>query len=243
MLDMAKTAIFIGTLFVSVTVYSAPLDIKKAVVALNQVRNHNALPKLEAEPNPTIIPSSADLPAQTKKTFAKIQRYVFGTEQLISLKSCNGCIAVAHANEMAVYLDPSFLKTVEEKFGPDSHAVTFILAHELSHFTYEYVALLNGGKSVNGNILLLTKSFMDYTNMADFVASPPDVQKRLIGDYEIKAHLAHAEVDALAVLTLKGMGLNTLKTAKSLLEYMREWAPEEAQADIRIRAETINESL
>lgn len=207
----------IGSAHALSTIDTAPKA--KLDAALVQISAVDNLPALNALPNTSLIPSSKSLPTFVIKTFNVLQLTIFGKTDLISLKTCDGCAATADANTMSVYLDPKFLETLHADFQDDAKQIQqLIVAHELSHFIYEYLTLSSPhGLSPNGNIPLMTKSFMDFIEPNQLAKLNVTEQLAEVTKYMNRASPAHAEVDALAILVLKKIGFNVLPQAKRFL--------------------------
>jgi hypothetical protein len=77
-------------------------------------RSKNTLPQLNAQPNTSILASTEQAPRNARAIFNQVQKFAFGKTDLIALRTCKGCRAVADANSMAVYIDPEFLKTLDQ---------------------------------------------------------------------------------------------------------------------------------
>lgn len=214
--------------------------------ALRALRSISQLPALKAHPNTSVTVSNDVILDEAKETFSRVQKFVYGKDNLITLRACNGCQAIADANTMSVYLDPKFLNTLKSRFGTDSkNIIAFIVAHEISHFTYEYIAVSAANKlSPNGNIPLLTKSFIDFVDLNKFTTMTPEEQQAETVKYLAMAGRAHAEVDLLGLLTLKGMNIQISADAiKYLKEEVTSRTPQErGQTDFELRLKTVTEA-
>jgi hypothetical protein len=246
---MTKIALFVSLFTLSTITFDranasqvADLD-----VALHGLRSAVQLPTLEATPNTELVLSNEPLPDQVKGVFSEIQKFVYGNDNLIALKACDGCQAIANANTMSVYLDPQFLNALKTKFGADSkNIIAFVVAHEISHFTYEYITLSSANKlSPSGNIPLLTKYFINFVDLAKFTKLTPQEQQVETLKYLKMAARAHSEVDLLGLLTLKGMGLQVSAEAiKYLQEEVLSRSPEEqAQTDFKLRLKNVSDAV
>lgn len=199
------------------------------------------LPPLKANPNEDIILSSDPFPSIVHDIFNRIQTFVFKSKH-ISLKACDGCQAVADAATMSVYLEPIFIRKLQTDFGQDAEALlAFIIAHELSHFTYDYLIIMSSdGLSPNGNIPLLTKSMFDFVDFNQFIALTPDQQFAEMNKYLMKSAPAHSEVDLLGILTLEKMGMNVRGVAKRFLQSeVSNSEVEQSQTDFELRLKAV----
>jgi hypothetical protein len=215
--------------------------------ALQGLRSSGQPPVLVAAPNISLVPSTEPIPENVQATFNQIQKYVYGQDTLITLRACDGCQAIADANTMSVYLEPKFLKTLVSRFGADSrNIIAFVVAHEISHFTYEYITLSSRNKlSPNGNIPLLTKSFIDFVDLTKFITMIPREQRTETSKYLAIASRAHSEVDMLGLLTLKAMRQQVSADAIKYLqaEVALRTHQERAQSDFDLRLKNISEAI
>lgn len=216
-------------------------------MALQNLRSSNQLPVLVAHPNPSLLANTESIPEEVNEIFKQIQKFVFGKDSLIALKACNGCQAIADADSMSVYLEPDFLKTLNTKYGVHSkQIIAFIVAHEISHFSYEYITVSAYNKlSPNGNIPLLTKSFTDFVDLSKFATMSPDKQLAETMKYLVMAGKAHSEIDLLGLLSLKGMDIQASQEAIKYLqdEVSQRTSEELAQTDFELRLKTVTEAV
>jgi hypothetical protein len=218
---------------------SSPSQVTNLNKAFTELRATRTLPNLVSKPNTSIVPNREAISEEVEALFTKIQNFVFGTGTLLTLRACDGCQAVADAQTMSVYIDPVFLAQLKSRFGVGSaNIIAFVLAHEISHFTYEYITLFSPSKlSPNGNIPLLTKSFTDFVDLQKFMSLLPEQQQAETLMYLGRASRAHSEVDLLGLLSLKAMGYKTTEAALSYLqaEVTSKTPEERALSDFELR--------
>jgi hypothetical protein len=211
------------------------LSTAKLEIALEQIQSLKQLPVMVAPADNEIDRASFSVPQRLQKIFDQIQNFIYGRTDLIRLRTCNECRAVSDANRMTIYVDLDFFKDLS-----DARA-TFILSHELSHFTLDYMTLLSvDGLSPNGNIPLLRKTFGDYVNIAQYIKMNTAEQRKEMDRYFSLASPAHAEVDLLAIITQKKMGNNLVSEAKALLLDLVKTSTDDALADAQYRLDSLN---
>lgn len=242
-----KILFFAAATMLSIFSFANTIQVGPLQEALQVFRSTNQLPILVALQESSIVVSNEQIPEDVQKLFKEIQKFVFGNETVINLKACDGCQAVAKANAMTVYLEINFLNKLITRFGTDSkNIIALVVAHEISHFTYEYLTLSSSSKlSPNGNIPLLTKSFVDFVDLKTFLTMTADEQQDETLKYVAMASRSHSEVDLLALLTLKGMGQKISADAIKYLEAeVNTRTPEErAQTDFEFRLKSLTDII
>jgi len=238
------TVVFAADAFTSGDTIHQISNLKGALQKVRATRQH---PVLVAVPNRHLQITDEPIPDEVKVIFNEIQRFVFGGESLIKLQNCHGCEAIADAHTMSVSVDPKFLQKLNSMYGRASkNIIKFVLAHEISHFTYEYSVLSSNDKlSPNGHISLLTISFPDLVDLDYYRAMRPQDQDAEIKKYREMTVPGHSEVDLLGLLTLKEMGF---EASADVIKYLqREIAartPEElAETDFELRLKNIKEAV
>jgi hypothetical protein len=240
-------SILLGVLYSSSGFSSDGLSqLQKLKPAFDTMRSLHVLPILHSHGTP-ISPSSEIIPADVAAKFEGIQKFVFGRADLLSLKACDGCKAHANADTMAIDIEVKYINDLRSDFGPDfDKIITIILAHEVSHFSYEYITLSSAtGLSPNGHISLLTKGFLDYVDMTQFIKMSPSEQQLEVAKYFRQSSLSHSEVDLLGLITLQAMNIDVIVEAKKFLDFeVSRRTPEElAQTDFELRLKTVNEAF
>ncbi len=222
-------------------------QVRNLDLALQGLRAASQLPTLAGLPNTSLVASNEPIPDEVQTIFNQIQKYVYGKDTLITLKACDGCQAIANANNMSVYLEPKFLRELKSRFGDDSkNIIAFVVAHEISHFTYEYITLSSSSElSPNGNIPLLTKSFIDFVDLANFATLTSQEQQAETMKYLGMASRAHSEVDLLGLLTLKGMEQHVSADAIKYLqaEVASRTSEERTQTDFELRLKNVSDAI
>ena len=189
---------------------------------------------MQAVANDEVERASYPVPINLQKEFFEIQKFVFGREDLIQIKTCHNCRAVSDANRMTIYVDLQFFKSISPK------EASFVLSHEVSHFIFDYMTLLSeDGLSPNGNIPLLRKTFMDYVDKAAYIEMQPEAQFAEIHRYFLLATSSHAEVDLIAILVQEKMGRNLIPSAKELLLSIVNTSTDEAKIDAELRFKSL----
>lgn len=224
-----------------------PTNVANLKTALLALRTTASRPSLKAKAA-TVVVSDQELPATAAQEFDRIQTFVFGTNSLIQLRACNGCMAYSDPASMSIYVDPGFLGKIRKSYSDQDadRIVSFILAHEISHFSYEYILTLSpSGLSPNGNIPIATKSFFDFVDLSHYARLNQDQRQAELDRYLAMASQAHAEVDLLAVLTLEMMGRSGVAgiAEKFQLGQIQALAPgDAARTDLENRRKTLLES-
>lgn len=210
-------------------------------VELRHFISSQNIPKLQVAAPKTITVVSKPLPSEVVETFNQVQGIVFKNAQILNLSACDGCAATADASTMTVYLDPTFLETIKGDYQSDSNQIIkLIVAHEISHFIFEFIALNSEkGLSPNGNIPLITKSFFDFTNREKLLKLSMEDQLREVNNYTSRVSQSHSEVDAIAILLLRKLGIDVVEQAKRYFSalILKETGP--AKRDFEVRREAV----
>ena len=113
-------------------------DVLKLSAALNSFRELHSRPMLIAKPDQRIKRSPKMLSTEVQSEFARIQKFVFGSDEVLTLAPCVGCTAQSDAASMTVNIDPDFIQEIQtsHKSSTASLMIEFVIAHEISHFTY-----------------------------------------------------------------------------------------------------------
>lgn len=239
----------LSSLLTSVTFADASKtdDLLKLSAALNSFRELRSRPALIAKPDQSIKRSPKMLSAEVQSEFAHIQKFVFGSDEVLKLGPCAGCTAQSDAASMTVYIDPDFIHEIQTSHEPSSASlmIEFVIAHEISHFTYEWIAVMSPtGLSPNGMVPLLTKSFPDFVDLAKFASMGASDQHTELLRYSSLASKAHSEVDILAILTLESLGVSAVPPAETLLtEQLSKTSPDDlSRIDLETRLGTLAQS-
>lgn len=235
--------IFTVTFLNGLSAFSTPINpsLMRLEVALTNFISSPNIPEIKAAVAAPIVVSSKPLPSEVVEIFNQVQEIVFKNTNILKLSACDGCAATADASTMTVYLDPTFLETIRSDFPSYSNQIIqLIVAHEFSHFIYEFITL-NSEKALspNGNIPLITKSFFDFIDREKLVKSSMEDQLREVNNYTARASLSHSEVDVIAILILRKLGIDVVKQAKQYFSalILKESGP--AIRDFEIRKETV----
>lgn len=154
---------------------------------LLELKATHVLPIRHFEPS-SIALGAEPLDQTTQALFAEMETQIFGSPDLIQLKSCSDCEVFSDYATHTIFVDPSMVAEVKATYDQIQSPIViqFILAHEFGHFVQE--ASIGRGASpvlsLNGRVSLMSLK----------VAGPDD---------EMSGRLAHAEVDAYAFLILK----------------------------------------
>lgn len=171
---------------------------------------------------------------ETQELFATLQKSIFGSSDLIKLKSCKTCEALADYDSRIVYVQPSFIQKLQKEYGSSAIILNkFILSHELSHFVQE--ASIGHGKDANASLNGLPSLFQG---------------EIALESENLPSHLAHAEVDIYALLILRNFeNLRPLVILdlfdKFIQEAKDENNPESTAAlnDFKVRKAKIRQAL
>lgn len=226
--------------------FAVTLDLTKTQTDLNRVRtNGPSLAALVPTADSSQVPELSDrgLDPIVQSIFAAVQKHVFGRTNLLALGACRGCQATANAVSMTVFIDPELIDRLQTHFGPQSKLlITFLVAHEISHFTHEYATQRSSSrKTLNGTPSSMLGPLAVNFDISDFAKMTQAEIEAKTQELMQTALALHAEVDVFAYLTLKEMGIESAAAGIQLLEWTHGVpdAPPEMTAEKEYRIKTL----
>ena len=219
-----------------------PFERKPLEAGLAQVRSTAELPDLIDVPFLRVVETEQRVPVDLRNNFNRIQQHIFGRPSLIELRACDGCGFTAQPSSMSVFIDLDYVESIRRIFrGRAERVITYMLAHELSHFLLEYLIQLSPRKlSPSG----FPSHYGDQLKFeAEVAALPtPEARDEFVRQFIRKVTYAHAEIELLALISLQQMGVNAREDALIALRHnLKADLEPQTRFDLETRIKAITE--